>query len=114
MRTLIILGLAGVLVFEAASHASAQGAYGRPYAFKDEPVMSINNSYLGYGNFVYPGPGLPAHANPPGWYSAPRTWTPAPAQAHARVYVRRPAPAPAPAPARRTIRWNGWQWVYAN
>lgn len=24
------------------------------YAFKDEPVMSINNSYLGYSNFVDP------------------------------------------------------------
>jgi hypothetical protein len=38
----------------------SSGGYARGYAFKDEPVMSINRSYLGYSNFVYYGPHPPA------------------------------------------------------
>jgi hypothetical protein len=80
-------------------------AYYRAYRFSDEPVMSINRSYLGYSNLEYSGPGLPAHANPPprgGYvtgYAAPR----------APVYAPAPASAPAPVyyvPARRgPFRW---------
>jgi hypothetical protein len=101
MRTLLALGVAGALTLGAAAGASAQAPYGRPYYFKDEPLMSINRSYLGYSNFVYYGPGLPAHANPPGRTAAP---------ARAPVYVQ--PPARYAAPTRPIARWYGWGWGY--
>jgi hypothetical protein len=46
---------------QAASAVPARPVYPqRVYAFKDEPLMSINNSYLGYGNLVYVGPNPPS------------------------------------------------------
>jgi hypothetical protein len=109
MRTPFGLALAGALALGPAAVARAQwvyagsapnayrypvapsgGAYSRGYAFKDEPLMSINRSYLGYSNFVYYGPHPPA----PGFLAdglAPR----------APGYVR-PA-----APARRGFLFGG-------
>jgi hypothetical protein len=113
MRILFGLGLASAFTLGSAASASAQASYGRPYYFKDESLMSINRSYLGYSNFVYYGPGLPAHADPPGRTAAP---------VRAPVYVRPPAPARAPvyvqpparysAPGRPVTRWYGWGWGY--
>lgn len=56
------------------------------YAFKDEPVMSINNSYLGYSNFIDPD------------HPAPRY-----------IFNHRVAQPPvyAPAPQGRVVRWFG-------
>ena len=114
MRTLLGLGLAGAVTLGAAAGASAQAPSGHPYSFKDEPLMSINRSYLGYSNFVYYGPGLPAHANPPGRAAAVGapvyTQPPAPAPARAPVYVQ--PPARYAAPARPVARWYGWGWGY--
>jgi hypothetical protein len=95
MRNLfgLTLTLAGALVLGHGSDARAQGtyprgtSYSRGYRFADEPVMSINRSYLGYSNFVDPGPGLPAHADPPGQYSA----TTRALARQAPAYVRAPA-----------------------
>ena len=68
------------------------------YAFKDEPLMSINRSYLGYSNFVWQGP----HAPAPGYVTQY-------GQARSPGYVRAAAPAPAvvaaPAPVQRRGRW---------
>src|SRR5262249_31641018 len=125
MRTRIGLSVVGAVALGCVADASAQGYYSRPYSFKDEPVMSINNSYLGYGNFVYPAPEPPAHANPPGWggATAPRYYVQRPApvyyvQRPAQVYAQQPAAAnvqrPASAPTRRWMRWDGWRWVYIN
>jgi len=58
------------------------------YAFKDEPVMSINNSYLGYSNFVDPD-----HATPRYIFSR--------RAAQPRVH--------APVPQRPVGRWFGWR-----
>jgi hypothetical protein len=95
MRNTSGIALAAALVLGATANARAQAGYpyARPYRFSDEPLMSINRSYLGYSNFVYPGPGLPAHANPPprGGYVNPPPATRPPA-----YYV----------PARRS-RWFG-------
>jgi len=63
------------------------------YAFKDEPVMSINNSYLGYSNFVDPNYPAPRYINP-----------------HAPVRSNRQATA---ATTRRVGRWFGWRRRYA-
>jgi hypothetical protein len=68
----------------------APRTYSRGYAFKDESILSVNNSYLGYGNLV--DPGLPS--------SAPR---------YDRAYIVRPnlgsfAAYPAPRPGLR------WYW----
>jgi hypothetical protein len=66
MRTAAGIALATILVLGTAAEARAQAyPYSRPYRFSDEPLVSINRSYLGYSNFVYSGPGLPAHHNPP-------------------------------------------------
>jgi hypothetical protein len=93
------IALALALVAGAAADARAQAGYpySRPYRFSDEPLMSINRSYLGYSNFVYPGPGLPAHANPPprGGYVNPAPATRPPAYPVYQV------------PA-RPRRWLGW------
>lgn len=56
------------------------------YAFKDEPVMSINNSYLGYSNFVDPDHTAPRYVFGHGVAQPP-------------VY--------APIPQRRVGRWFG-------
>ena len=95
-----------------AADAQAQTTYGgapRPYRYSDEPLMSINRSYLGYSNFVDYGPGLPAHSNPPprgGYvtgYAAPRA--PVYAAPRAPVYT---VPTPGySAPVRRG-RLFGW------
>ncbi len=60
MRTLVRLALAASLASGLGGHARAQapraagGAYAAPYprgrAFEDESLVSINRSYLGYGN----------------------------------------------------------------
>jgi hypothetical protein len=98
MRSALGIVLATVLVLGVVADARAQAGYpySRPYRFSDESPFSINRSYLGYSNFVYSGPGMPAHADPPprGGYvhpypgTQPRTYNP-------------PAPAPRP-------RWYGW------
>src|SRR5262249_44036868 len=65
----------------------------RVSSLKDEPSMSINRSYPGYGTLVYVGPDPPA----PGYvtrYGAAVT---------AQGYTR------APAPARRGFRLFGWR-----
>jgi hypothetical protein len=100
MRTMFGLALAGAIVLGEAGAARAQGPYGyrnyrapsvgaaspRGYAFKDESLMSINNSYLGYGNFVYVGPDPPA----PGYVSGvPRSYSPAPVRRGVRWFGRR-------------------------
>ena len=96
MRTAPGIALAAALVLGAAADARAQAGYpsSRPYRFSDEPLMSINRSYLGYSNFVWGGPGLPAHANPPprgGYVGAYRSAPP-------RTYY-------APAPRGRFFGW---------
>jgi hypothetical protein len=58
------------------------------YAFKDEPVMSINNSYLGYSNFVDPD-----HPTPRYVFSHGATQP----QVHAPIRQRPPR------------RWFGWR-----
>ena len=84
----------------------AQGVPSRGYVFADEPLVSINRSYLGYSNFVDPGPGLPAHADPPGRNSATtRALTPA-----GPVYLR--SPSYYYVPARPRMRWFGWRRGY--
>lgn len=123
MRTLYGFVLMGVLVFGGASLAEAQmlstgagpAAYSyysapaapagsaRGYAFKDEPLMSINRSYLGYSNFVYYGPGSPS------------PYATAPGTAPARGYVAGSAAPPtyyyyARPPARRGL--FGWRRGY--
>ncbi|MDR3635848.1 MAG: hypothetical protein P4L84_18745 [Isosphaeraceae bacterium] len=73
MRTLFGPALAAILALAGVSGARGQtvyvGAapngyyrapapvYSQNYAFKDEPLMSINRSYLGYSNLTYTGPG---------------------------------------------------------
>jgi hypothetical protein len=125
MRTPFGMTAAIALMLGSAADAQAQTTYGgvaRPYHYSDEPLMSINRSYLGYSNFVDYGPGLPAHANPPprGGYAA----APAPVYAAPRapvytaprapVYTAPPAPAYATAPAQpysapvRRGRLFGW------
>jgi hypothetical protein len=99
----LMLALAGILVLGHSTDARAQQ---RGYVFADEPLVSINRSYLGYGNFVDPGPGLPAHADPPGRNSA-TTRALAPA---APVYVR--PPTYYYVPARPRMRWFGWRRGY--
>jgi hypothetical protein len=109
MRTVFGLALTGALVLGHAAAARAQGAmiggapygnrysgppphaapYRRVYSYMDEPVMSINRSYLGYSNFVYDGPGLP-----PGGYATGYRYVPAPG------YVT---------PAPRGFRRFGWR-----
>jgi hypothetical protein len=96
MRTTTGIALATALVLGATADARAQGSYpySRPYRFSDEPLMSINRSYLGYSNFVYSGPGLPAHHNPP------------PRGGYVYTYPSPPPPVyyvPAP-----RGRWSGW------
>jgi hypothetical protein len=81
------------------SSPRASGSYSRGYNFADEPVMSINRSYLGYSNFVDPGPRLPAHADPPG----PNSATTRALGGQAPGFVR------APAPARRGFRLFRWR-----
>jgi hypothetical protein len=98
MRTATGFALATALFLGAAADARAQAGYpySRPYRFSDEPLMSINRSYLSYSNFVWGGPGLPAHANPP------------PRGGYVYTY---PSPPPRPpayyVPAPRG-RWFGW------
>lgn len=67
----------------------AQAGSAFPHAFKDEPLASVNRSYLGYSNFVDYGP------NPP----APRYVTPYGRAVHPGYYDS--------APARGGIRWFG-------
>src|SRR5262249_50891509 len=96
------LAAAAALLLGAAADARAQASYpyagARPYRFSDEPLMSINRSYLGYSNFVDPGPGLPAHANPPprgGYVNAAPSPSPGPPAAYVPV---------------RRFRWfGGWR-----
>lgn len=101
MRTTFGLALAGALVLGLSGAAQAQGTsapYG--YRFKDEPVMSVNRSYLGYTNFVYYGPD-PAFGYPPKY----KTFRP-------QTYVHTPAPAPVYAPPRRGFRLFGGRRGY--
>jgi hypothetical protein len=118
-RHAIVTALASALVLAAASDGRAQVRY--PYRYSDEPLMSINRSYLGYSNFVDYGPGLPAHANPPprgGYpapYAAPRTPAYVQAPQRPRTYVPPPAPTQATIARQpvyyvqpRRARWFGW------
>lgn len=122
MRTLYGLVLTGVLVFGGASLAEAQMAstgagpaaysyysapapsagYARGYAFKDEPLMSINRSYLGYSNFVYYGPGSPSP-----YATAPST---APARGYVAGYTTPPTYYYTRPPVRRGL--FGWRRGY--
>ena len=103
MRRRIWIGtvLASVLMLETCTEAAAQSSATATargpiyptapvsgltppgaYAFKDEPVMSVNNSYLGYSNFVDPTYPPPRYINPhaqaqPGATSAPARPRPA-------------------------------------
>jgi hypothetical protein len=102
----LMLALMSTLALGHSTDARAQGVPSRGYVFADEPLVSINRSYLGYSNFVDPGPGLPAHADPPGRNSATtRALTPA-----APVYVR--PPTYYHVPARPRMRWFGWRRGY--
>lgn len=72
-RARLAIALAAVLA--TAHEARAQfvpAPYPRGYAFKDEPVMSVNRSYFGYTNFVDVSGRTPAFGNPP----RPRTVRP--------------------------------------
>jgi hypothetical protein len=111
MRTVFGLALTGALVLGHADDVRSQGAkiggvpygnryypptppaapYQRVYSYADEPLMSINRSYLGYSNFVSSAPGLP-----PGGYATGYRYVPAPG------YVT---------PAPRGFRRFGW-WRY--
>jgi hypothetical protein len=71
----------------------AGAVYPRVYAFKDEPVMSVNRSYLGYTNLV----------DVSGRPSAPRFMT---------DYGNRTQGYYVPAPAPRGVRWFGWRRGY--
>jgi hypothetical protein len=127
MRTLSGLSLAAALVLVGAAETRAQWVYAgsRPtyggYAFKDEPLMSINRSYLGYSNFVDYGPesalgaysgynaAVRARAYPPAPVQAP-TYVQAPAYVQTRTYAQ--APTYYQAPARRGFRLFGWRRGY--
>ena len=106
MRTRFGMTTAIALLLGSAAGTQAQtyGGPPYPYRYKDEPLMSINRSYLGYSNFVDYGPRPPAHANPPprgGYvtgYAAPRA--PVYATPRAPVYTTAPAPVYS-APVRR-------------
>jgi hypothetical protein len=101
MRTRLSLASAATVMLGLVADVQAQWvytrgapavAYPRGYSFRDEPVMSINNSYLGYGNFTYYGPTL-----------APRFLTGnKPYQSPGYTY----------APARRVFRPFGWRRGY--
>jgi hypothetical protein len=101
MRTLFGLALAGAFMLGHPDAAQAQGPSAPyPYRFKDEPLMSINRSYLGYSNFNYygPDPALGAYTT----YRASRPQT----------YVQAPASAPVQVPARRGFRLFGGRRGY--
>lgn len=94
MRTLIGLALTAAFAPAFAGNAGAQwpqsggapypyagrpsAGYPRGHAFADESLFSVNNSYLGYGNFIdrSPSPSAPGYftgraaPRPPG-YAAP-------------------------------------------
>jgi hypothetical protein len=110
MRILTGLALATVIALGFSTESRSQAGYARvapsapmiypttpvagvtpagAYAFKDEPVMSINNSYLGYSNFVDP-----SH--------------PAPRYIFNQGAVRPPV-SYAPIPQRRGTGWFGWR-----
>jgi hypothetical protein len=119
--------MAATLVLASAGESRAQWVYAgsRPtycgYAFKDEPLMSINRSYLGYSNFVDYGPdsalgaysgynaAVRARAYPPAPVQAPR-YVQAPTYAQAPTYYQAPTYAQ-PAP-RRGFRLFGWRRGY--
>jgi hypothetical protein len=104
MRLRIRLALAAALVSGPAAEAPAQWAYpgsapygyGPVYAFKDESLISINNSYLGYGNLVYQGPHPPAPGYATGYVAPPRR------------YVVTPPPAPVWRAPRRARVWRAY------
>ena len=54
----LLLGLAGE--GRAQQVVSSGGTPVRGYDFNREPLMSVNRSYLGYGNFTYQGASPPA------------------------------------------------------
>lgn len=107
MRLGFGFSVAALLLASGASVSHAQGTYapqyygnvpapgaaGSPgYAFKDEPLVSVNRSYLGYSNLVYRGPGSLS------------PFQPRPTQ---------PTPAPGGyAPVRRGFRLFGWRRGY--
>ena len=72
---------------------------------KQEPSMSINNSYLGYSNFTHYGPGGGA-----AYPLAPRQAAPRYVAAPAPVAAARPVPPPAPRP----VYWYQGRWYYRN
>jgi hypothetical protein len=105
MRTIVGFVAGALVVLGSASSAQAQA----PYSFNSEPLMSINRSYLGYGNMVYNGPGS---LSP--YYSSPaRAVAPvAPAAPTATYYVPTQAQTYY-APARPRFRLFGWRRGYA-
>jgi hypothetical protein len=126
MRILFGLALAGAFSLGHVADVRAQGAYYpappaapvyRGYAFKDEPLMSINRSYLGYSNFVDYGPES-ALGSYSGYNAAvrARAAAPAPAYVPARTYAQTPtyyqAPTYAQPAPRRGFRLFGWRRGY--
>lgn len=99
---LMLLGLCAFVGVESARGQMVYtgGAPTRPggRAFQDEPVMSINNSYLGYGDFTYYGPPVSPFGN------ARRPAAPT------RGYVV----APAPPLVRRRVFWYRGRRYYQN
>jgi len=113
MRTRFGITTAIALVLGSAAGTQAQTTSGGapyPYRYKDEPLMSINRSYLGYTNFVDYGPGLPAHANPPprGGYVTGYTARRAPVYTAPRAPVYATAPATGYSVPVRRGRLFGW------
>jgi hypothetical protein len=100
-----ILGLA-VVACSLATEARAQWAYpgaapyryGPVHAFRDESILSINNSYLGYGNLVDVRPNPPALGSGAIGDTAP-AW---------HGFIAPPAPIPTPVwqTPRRFQRWT--------
>jgi hypothetical protein len=50
--------------YPRANSAPVRVAPSRGYAYKDESLLSINRSYLGYSNLIDTSPRPPAHADP--------------------------------------------------
>ncbi len=88
MRTRWFVPLGAVVLLVPSLSARGQSAYSGTYSFKNEPLASVNQSYLGYSNFVYQGPRAPSpYPYPYGYPTAP-----APAAVQPRTYVAAPAP----------------------
>jgi hypothetical protein len=102
MRSPFKFALVGGLLLVVAAEARAQAppGYRRVYSYSDEPVMSINRSYLGYSNLVSDAPGLP-----PGGYPSGYRLVPAPGYRIGTV----PDNGNRPGYARRPLRRFGWR-----